>query len=90
MTIIMRASAGTLESNDALVTVEPGQGALDIQVESIVLQQFGRQIRETTEAAAKALGVTDALIHINDKGAIACTLTARVETALKRAAEVKA
>ena len=90
MKIVLRASAGTLESNDALVTVEPGKGALDIQVESIVLQQFGQQIRDTVQTAAAALGVADAQIHINDRGAIACTLTARVETALKRAAEVKA
>lgn len=90
MKIVSRASAGTLESNDALVTVEPGEGGLHIQVESIVYQQFGQQILDTAQAAATALGVQDAQIHINDKGAIACTLAARVETALKRAGEVKA
>lgn len=86
MKIVARAVAGSLESNDALVTVAPGEGALAIEVESIVLNQFGPQIEQAVRDSAAALQVTDALVHVNDKGAIRCTLMARVETALRRAA----
>ena len=39
------ATAGTLESSDVMVTVEPGSGGVEVQVESPVLHQFGAQIR---------------------------------------------
>lgn len=87
MKIISKAVAGSLESNDALVTVAPGEGSLSVEVESIVLNQFGSQIEQAVRDSAKALGVTDALVQVNDKGAIRCTLMARVETALRRASK---
>ena len=40
--------AGTLESSDAMITVEPAnQGGIVIDVSSSVKRQFGRQIEET-------------------------------------------
>lgn len=89
MKIVSRAVAGSLESNDALVTVSPGEGGLVVEVESIVFNQFGPQIERVARDCADRLGVSDASIHINDKGAISCTLQARVETALHRGAEVR-
>ena len=47
MEIRKAAMAGTLESSDAQVTVEPGQGGIDLNIESSVIHQFGRQIRAT-------------------------------------------
>ena len=47
--ILKAASAGTMESSDAYVEVEPGNSGLDIHVESVVAQQFGQAI----EAAVK-------------------------------------
>lgn len=88
MKIIGQAMAGTLESNDVLVTVSPAQEGIDLALTSIVLNQFGDQIRKAVLDTAEELGVRDARIELNDKGAVECTIKARVETALRRAGEV--
>lgn len=90
MRILGQAMAGTLESNDVLVKVEPGGGGIHIRVESIVLNQFGADIERAARECAQELGVRDAAIHLNDKGAIECVVKARVETALRRAQGVEA
>ena len=46
MEIKKAAIAGTLESSDAQVTVEPGSGAIELNIESSVIHQFGKQIRK--------------------------------------------
>lgn len=86
MRITANAIAGTLESNDVLVRVSPAEG-LKVNIESIVLPQFGKQIRQAVLETAQALQVEDAAITLQDKGAIECTIKARVETALLRAGE---
>lgn len=88
MRITANAIAGTLESNDVLVRVSPAEG-LKVDIESIVLPQFGKQIRQAVLETAQALQVADAAITLQDKGAIECTIKARVETALLRAGEAK-
>ena len=81
MNILKPAVAGTLESSDAQVTVEPGEGSLELDLSSSVMNQYGRQIvLETLER----LGVTDARVTVVDKGALDCTLKARVECAVFR------
>ena len=83
-----RAMAGTLESNDVMVTVSPAQ-ALEVQVTSIVLGQFGEELKRVALDTAAQLGVQGALIELDDRGAVECTVRARVETALTRAKEAK-
>ena len=78
MNILKPAVAGTLESSDAQVTVEPGEGSLELDLSSSVMNQYGRQIKATR------LGVTDARVTVVDKGALDCTLKARVECAVFR------
>lgn len=77
--------AGTLESSDAQVTVEPGNGHLTLNIESNVIHQFGKQIRRTVMDTLERLEVTDAAVTVVDKGALDCTLKARVECAVFRA-----
>ena len=89
MKVLRNAVAGTLESNDVLVAVLPGDGSVQVDVESIVLEQFGPQIVQAVEEMAKEMGVTDAVIRLEDRGALDCTIKARVETALRRAGEVQ-
>lgn len=89
MQIHGRAMAGTLESNDVMVTVSPAQ-ALEVQVTSIVLGQFGEELKRVALDTAAQLGVQGALIELDDRGAVECTVRARVETALTRAKEAKA
>lgn len=86
MQIIKSALAGTVESSDLLVRVEPGVGRLELTVESLVLERFGQQIRASAEEVLGSLGVENAKVFIDDRGALDCVIRARVETALRRAA----
>lgn len=81
------ATAGTLESSDCMVTVEPGEGGIDFTLDSSVINQFGNQIRKVTLETLKNLGVDNVAIHIVDKGALDCTLKARIEGAVFRAVD---
>ena len=83
MVIEKSAMAGTLESSDAQVTVEPGDG-LEINISSSVLNQYGRQIKATVLETLERLDVRDGKVTVVDKGALDCTLKARVECAVFR------
>ena len=84
MVIEKPAVAGTLESSDAQVTVEPGAGGIKLELESSVMNQYGRQIRATILETLERLEVRDARVKVVDKGALDCTLKARVECAVFR------
>ena len=84
MEILKPAMAGTLESSDAQVTVEPGNDGIQLTLSSSVMNQYGRQIRATVLETLERLGVTDAQVTVVDKGALDCTLKARVECAVFR------
>ena len=49
MEIKKPAAAGTLESSDCMVTVEPGENGIELDLESAVIRQYGRQIRKVTK-----------------------------------------
>ena len=83
MKIEKSAMAGTLESSDAQVTIEPASG-LELNIQSSVLNQYGRQIKATVLETLDRLDVKDAKVTIVDKGALDCTLKARVEGAVFR------
>ena len=83
MKIEKSAMAGTLESSDAQVTIEPASG-LELNIQSSVLNQYGRQIKATVLETLDRLDVKDAKVTIVDKGALDCTLIARVECAVFR------
>ena len=84
MEIKKPAVAGTLESSDCMVTVEPGEGKVDLELSSVVIRQFGPQIRKVIFETLERLEVTDAHVTVVDKGALDCTLKARVECAVLR------
>lgn len=83
MKIENSAMAGTLESSDAQVTIEPGEG-IDLSIQSSVLNQYRRQIKATVLETLERLDVKGAKVTIVDKGALECTLKARVECAVFR------
>ena len=89
MEILKSAVAGTLESSDAMVTVEPGEG-IELSVSSSVMNQYGRQIQATVLETLERLDVKDAKITVVDKGALDCSLKARVECAVFRSADASA
>lgn len=78
------AIAGTLESSDAHVTVEPSNNGIELSIESSVMNQYGRQIKEVILETLRQLGVQHGKIIVVDKGALDCTIKARVECAVFR------
>jgi citrate lyase subunit gamma (acyl carrier protein) len=87
MKIIKSAVAGTLESSDCMVTVEPANDGLELELESAVIRQYGERIAEVAMETLDRLDVQNARVSIVDKGALDCTIKARVECAVMRAAE---
>tara|TARA_B100000965_G_C19241944_1_gene604764 strand:+ start:304 stop:567 length:264 start_codon:yes stop_codon:yes gene_type:complete len=80
------ARAGTMESNDIYVMVYPSENSgIVIELESVVIKQFGNQIRSVIKETLDILGVKDVHIIAKDRGALDYTIKARVETAIKRA-----
>lgn len=57
MIIGKSAMAGTLESSDAQVTVEPSENGLELEISSSVMNQYGRQIRATVMQTLERLDV---------------------------------
>ncbi|MBS1483906.1 MAG: citrate lyase acyl carrier protein, partial [Clostridium sp.] len=57
MEILKTAIAGTLESSDAQVTVEPGEQGIELTIESSVMNQYGRQIKAAVLETLDTLGV---------------------------------
>jgi len=84
------AQAGTLESSDIMITVAPrekGSGVV-IELESIVLAQYGNAIRQVLASLVSERDITDLYIKAVDRGALDCTIQARLLTALARGSSV--
>ena len=83
MEIVKSASAGTMESSDVYVEIEPAD-TLQVQLESVVQEQFGEDIRKVVGEVLSQCGVEKASVRVIDRGALECVLRARVETAVAR------
>ncbi len=89
MEIKYSVNCGTLESSDIQILVEPvdkGTGRI-IEFESIVKKQFGKDIMSEITSILDKFSIEDIHLIANDKGALAPTIKARVETAIKRSAK---
>ena len=84
MGIARKAQAGTLQSSDVMVFVEPAE-ALVVEIESTVKRQFEHLIRAQIDRVLRAQGVTAGRIRVTDRGALDYAIAARLETALRRA-----
>ena len=90
MEIKKSAIAGTLESSDAQIFVEPFNNGIDLHIESSVMNQYGRQIKATVLETLEKLQVKNCKIIVIDKGALDCTLKARVQCAIFRSCDASA
>lgn len=82
--------AGTLESCDIVIIIEPNPGkGIEVNLNSSVDKQFGSQIKRIIEDTLLALDVKDATVHANDRGALDFTIKARVQAAAYRGADTK-
>jgi citrate lyase subunit gamma (acyl carrier protein) len=84
--IARKAQAGTMQSSDLMVFVEPGEG-LRVEIDSTVKKQFEHLIRERVAAVLRRNEVTTGTFRIADRGALDYAIEARLETAIRRAAE---
>lgn len=88
MDIKKAAKAGTMESNDIYIMLQPGEGkGIELSLDSIVMKQFGKKIEKVIMETLDSLGVKDVKITAKDRGALDYTIRARVETAVTRAQE---
>ena len=79
------AMAGTLESNDIVITITAVGGTdTSISLSSIVMNQFGEAIREVVAQCMAQSGLKGVDVTVQDKGALECTIKARMETAIAR------
>jgi citrate lyase subunit gamma (acyl carrier protein) len=89
--LLRPAQAGTLESNDIMITVAPGKAATGIvlELDSLVMDQYGEAIRQTIAETVAQQGVDDLYIKAIDRGALDCTIRARLLAALARAGVIR-
>lgn len=90
MEIIKSSIAGTVESSDIQISIEPKEETgIEIELKSSVEKQFGKQVRKVITETLDALGVKSARVIATDKGALDCVIKARVQCAAFRAADIK-
>lgn len=87
MELKVTATAGTLESSDIQVIIEPNDNGIEIELESNVMYQFGDQIKEVILKTLESLSVENAKVFANDKGAIDAVIKSRVQTSIYRSAK---
>ena len=85
--IIKIATAGTDEKSDAIITIEPNESGLVLEIKSVVINQFGPAIEASVREVLQEMGVKNAIVRVADRGALDCVLRARVETAILRGME---
>lgn len=87
MSTLKKASCGTMESSDAYMELEPIAAGVQIDLQSVVEHQFGDSIRALAADMLQREGIDNVSLRIVDRGALECTLRARLETLIARARE---
>lgn len=88
MEIVRTGMSGTMESSDINVVIKKGhEPGIKIHLKSSVEKQFGAQIRSVILETLEEMKVNDAVVRAVDRGALDCTIRARVQSAVMRAAE---
>ncbi|MEQ4673430.1 citrate lyase acyl carrier protein [Providencia vermicola] len=90
MKIKHAAVAGTLESSDVMVRIEPLEDTqeVSVQITSSVEKQFGDAIASIVQEMIVKHDIQGAQIIVDDKGALECVLKARLEALLARACDI--
>jgi len=89
--IYRTAQAGSLESQDILITIKKGEenSGIVFELDSPSVVQYGRKIRDEIEEIVNKYELSDVFIQAIDKGALGFTVKARTETAIERACREK-
>jgi citrate lyase subunit gamma (acyl carrier protein) len=85
------AQAGSLESCDILVTIEPAKlnSGIKLKLDSPAKKQFGEKIEAEIMEIISKHQISDAVINAIDRGALGYCIKARTETAILRACGVE-
>ncbi len=83
---IIAAQAGTFESSDIIILIEPlpENSGRKIEVESPVMFQYGESIKAVIDDMLNQFQIADVHIIAKDKGALELVIRARLETAIHR------
>ncbi len=84
MEIRRKVQAGTMQSSDLMVFIEPAD-SLTIEIESTVKKQFEHLIRAQVEDVLQRMQVSRGYIRLSDRGALDYAIEGRLEAAIKRA-----
>jgi len=84
MKILKKGQAGTMQSSDLMVVVEPAEDLI-VEIESTVRKQFEHLIRAKIDEVLAKFDTKSGRISINDRGALDYAIEARLEAALQRA-----
>ncbi len=90
MQITKQAAAGTLESSDVMVTLRPNPAqGIQVNISSKVKYQYGESMEATVRDVLKEFNISDAVVDLEDKGALDCVIRARTQTAVCRSLEIR-
>jgi citrate lyase subunit gamma (acyl carrier protein) len=86
--LVKNGQAGSQNKGDLIVTVKPRKkgAGLKIDVKSSVGKLFGNSINTTVISKLDELGVKDAIVKVQDDGALDYVIKARLEAAVSKAA----
>lgn len=88
MNIKKPGRAGSVESGDIMVLIEPTDSdEIEIELQSVVMKQYGNQIRKKIIEVLKENNISAAKVSVMDKGAVDFVIKARTEAAIDRACE---
>lgn len=85
MRLTKTSSSGTLESSDISITINPVEGSdVIVNLSSVVIEQFGEHIENLIRDEILRYGLEGVEVIAKDRGALDCTIIARVQTAISR------
>jgi len=76
---------GSLESSDIMIRLAPNESGNKIHLKSIVQTQFGDAIEAVIYQVLEDNSLENVYVDALDRGALDCTIRARMESAIARA-----
>lgn len=86
MKLVKEASAGTMDSCDINIRLENNPlGQNEVHLKSVVEKQYGAHIKALIIELIDKYELEGVVVNAVDRGALDCTIKARVESAILRA-----
>lgn len=73
-----------------MVTLRPNPASgIQIHITSKVLAQYGDSMQDTVREVLRQFHITDAIVELQDRGALDCVIRARTQAAVCRALDIR-